>query len=324
VSAVAIETSGRQYVRIPYTDEADWLEKRFTGIGASEAAAAVGLSPYEDATPYALWQVKTRRVPPKDLSDKLPVTVGKLMEEAVATLYSERTGRRVQRVNAILRSKSHAYMQATLDRRVIGEPRNVECKTAGWFVFKNAQDWGPDGSDIVPFQYFVQAQHQMAVSGDQVTDLPVLADNREFRIYEIPRDEKIIEMLRKHEGEFWQRVIDDTPPPLRNLPDVLLAHPTAIASPIIATQEIAQLVGDMQHTQSQMKSLQKYFDERKAIVAEFMGDHDTLTIGDEPIVRFVNRATTSLDGKRLKLERADIYEAYVRRGTTRAFVIKGD
>ena len=38
----------------------DWLKIRKQGIGASDAAAAVGISPYQ--SPLELWMIKTGRV----------------------------------------------------------------------------------------------------------------------------------------------------------------------------------------------------------------------------------------------------------------------
>ena len=86
----------------------EWLEVRKTGIGSSDAAAAVGLNPYQSA--LELWLVKTGRaeglptVDPKD--DSQPMYWGTLLEPIVAAHYTKKTGNRVRRINAVLDRKS--------------------------------------------------------------------------------------------------------------------------------------------------------------------------------------------------------------------------
>ena len=51
-----------------------WLAIRKLGIGSSDAAVAVGLSPYK--CPLSLWLEKTGRKEPEDISHKAAVAVG--------------------------------------------------------------------------------------------------------------------------------------------------------------------------------------------------------------------------------------------------------
>ena len=44
-----------------------WLEERKAGIGASDAAAIIGMNPWK--TNIQLWQEKTGEVEPEDISD---------------------------------------------------------------------------------------------------------------------------------------------------------------------------------------------------------------------------------------------------------------
>ena len=77
-----------------------WLKIRAQGIGSSDAAVAVGLSPYK--SPLSLWLEKTNRKPAVDLSEKEAVIWGTVLEPVLAKVYAARTGRRVRRVNAVL------------------------------------------------------------------------------------------------------------------------------------------------------------------------------------------------------------------------------
>ncbi|CAM5208732.1 hypothetical protein CDEN61S_03791 [Castellaniella denitrificans] len=116
-------------------ERAEWLEVRKTGIGGSDAAAAVGLSPYK--SPLELWLEKTGRdatLPKPDPQDTTePVYWGTLLEPIVAASYTQQTGRKVRKVNAVLQHPQHPWMLANLDREVIGggSVQILECKTAG-------------------------------------------------------------------------------------------------------------------------------------------------------------------------------------------------
>ena len=79
-----------------------WLSIRQKGIGASDAAAAIGLNPFKSQ--LELWMEKTSRSDaslPDDL-DSSPLYWGEVLEPIVAKRYQEKTGRKVKRVNAVL------------------------------------------------------------------------------------------------------------------------------------------------------------------------------------------------------------------------------
>lgn len=105
-----------------------WLAVRNGGIGSSDAAAALGLSPYK--SPLELWLEKTNRKPPTDLSQSEAVYWGTVLEAIIANVYAERTGNKVRRINAVLQHPEHHHMLANLDRAV-GSDGVLEIKTAG-------------------------------------------------------------------------------------------------------------------------------------------------------------------------------------------------
>lgn len=82
----------------------DWLAVRQQGIGASDAAAAVGISPYQSQ--LELWMIKTGRMsglPDPSLDEvRSPIYWGNVLEPIVAAHYTRKTGRKVRRVNAVL------------------------------------------------------------------------------------------------------------------------------------------------------------------------------------------------------------------------------
>ncbi|MFQ2833206.1 YqaJ viral recombinase family protein, partial [Aeromonas caviae] len=64
-----------------------WLAIRKLGIGSSDAAVAVGLSPYK--CPLSLWLEKTGRKEPEDISHKEAVLWGIELEPVLAQVYAK-------------------------------------------------------------------------------------------------------------------------------------------------------------------------------------------------------------------------------------------
>ena len=120
------EKSHRPALRLVSTKELSrdaWLNVRKDGIGSSDAAAAVGLNPYQSQ--LELWLVKTDRdagmpkIDPKD--ENSPMYWGSLLEPIVAAHYTRRSGNRVRRVIAVLQhpDPNNAWMLANRDYTVV-------------------------------------------------------------------------------------------------------------------------------------------------------------------------------------------------------------
>lgn len=207
-------TRPRPALRLVKTQDLDrdqWLQVRKGGIGSSDAAAAVGLNPYQSQ--LELWLEKTGRAPvapPGDggADDLSPMYWGSLLEPIVAAHYTRRTGHKVRRINAVLQHPEHPWMLANIDREVMGAPdvQLLECKTAG---IQGAWLW----RDGVPEYVQLQVQHQLAVTGKQAADVAVLLGGQELQIFRIERDEELIAQLITLEREFWGYVERDQEPP---------------------------------------------------------------------------------------------------------------
>jgi putative phage-type endonuclease len=188
----------------------EWLEVRKSGIGGSDAAAAIGLSPY--MSPLELWLIKTGRdanLPRPDADDTTePVYFGTLLEPIVAASYTKQTGNRVRRVNAVLQHPTVPFMLANVDREVVGrrDVQLLECKTAGEF---GARLW----RDGVPEYVQLQVQHQLAVTGKSSADVAVLICGQRLEVHRVERDDGLIARLIELEAAFWRHVETDTPPP---------------------------------------------------------------------------------------------------------------
>ena len=205
----------------------EFLARRRSGIGGSDIAAIIGISPWR--TTRDIYLDKKGLVEPQEETDAL--YWGTTLEDIVAKEYAKRTWRKINRCNQQFTHPEHPFLIANIDRAVYDEngkkpvvngklvtSRILECKTASQYA---AQDWGEPGTDQIPEYYKAQVQWYMGITGAKVCDVAVLIGNRDFRIYTVERDEDVIQYLFREGITFWREYIEkDVMPPARTLEDV--------------------------------------------------------------------------------------------------------
>lgn len=180
------------------------LAERHTGLGGSDAAAALGLSPYKSA--LELFLEKRDRVAPSS-TQLSAFRWGHLLEPVIRHEYATITGRVVRMPEGTLRHATFPFVIAHLDG-VTDDRRVFEAKTS-----RTDLDWGKSGTDEVPHHYLLQVQHYLAVTGFEVADIAVLIGGNDFRIFEVPADRELQNMILDGEVEFWSLVERGEPPP---------------------------------------------------------------------------------------------------------------
>ncbi len=189
---------------------------RMKGIGGSDVAAILGLSPWK--TSFQLYMEKRGEFVEEDKNSEL-IHFGNVLEDVVANEYARRNDVKVQRRNDIIVHDEHKFMQAFIDRKVVGSKKGLECKTADKYT---RGKWGEAGSDEVPESYRLQSEHYMIVTGYPEWDLAVLIGGNEYRDYTLKQDAELSEMIIEECAEFWKRVEQGIPPELE------FDHPTTI------------------------------------------------------------------------------------------------
>ena len=253
-----------------------WLAARQAGLGASDAATALGLNPWK--SPKRLWAEKRGLLP---VETGEAAAWGRRLEPLIAQVYRERTGRRVRTPATMHRHPQHPWMLATLDRLVLGTDRILECKSAGFFP---GQAFGPDGTDAVPEPYLIQVQHQLAVTGRQVADLAVLIGGNRYACYEIPADGAIQRMLIAQLGAWWETyVVGDREPPAGPADHGTLQalHPTDDGATIPPTAAILAAIDALRPCVRAIDQLTLHADALKARIKDGMGDASVLQVTDD-------------------------------------------
>lgn len=190
--------------KVKTANHEEWKKLRSQYIGGSDAAAVVGLNAF--SSPYSLWAEKTGRVP--GFEGNLATEVGTFLEEFVAQKFASETGKKVRRVNQSFFNSDYPWAIANIDRDIVGEDAGLEIKTTSELNLKRFR-----GGEY-PANYYVQCVHYMAITGKKKWYLAVLIGNRDFRWFEIERDDAEITALMEAESEFWGYVQTNTPPPV--------------------------------------------------------------------------------------------------------------
>lgn len=309
---------GRPALRLVKTNDLsreDWLTVRKRGIGSSDAAAAVGLNPYQSQ--LELWMIKTGRdadlpkIDPHDESS--PTYWGSLLEPIVAAHYTKRTGNRVRKINAVLQhpDPDKAWMLANIDREVMGavDVQILECKTAGEF---GARLW----KDGVPEYVQLQVQHQLAVTGKSTADVCVLICGQEIRVHRIERDDALITRLVALERQFWHYVEADTPPPADGSDSAATAlqalYPQDAGSTLDLRddQDCSAAFADLVSVRTELDNLEKQESLLKQRLQQRMGDASKAIFLSGQASWKRNKDSVSLDVKRLLVDQPDLLERY--------------
>jgi putative phage-type endonuclease len=192
--------------------KAQWQQERRTGIGGSDAAAVLGLSPWK--TDFDVWLEKRGEAPRQNPTEAM--WWGTALEELVARRYSEATGHKLYNPQTIFRHHQHQQLLATPDRiALIPSKRNrgLEVKTASIY---GADEWGAEGTDEIPQHYLVQCVHYMMVTDYQQWDVAVLIGGSDFRVYTVKRDLELEGQVRERLLNWWQKHIEEgVQPPMR-------------------------------------------------------------------------------------------------------------
>jgi len=288
----------------------DWLEKRKQGLGGSDAAPALGLSPWK--TPYQLYLEKRGEI--EGQGDNERMFWGRTLEQPIRQHYSDLTGRTVIVPSELLVSPKYPFMIANPDG--IADGRVVEVKTAG-----SDTGWGDPGTDEIPDHYALQCQHYMIVTELPVTDVAVLIRGSDFRIYEVPEDRELQEIIIEREALFWDMVQAGQPPQATTYDDLKLRFGSmSKAITVQADNEAIVAVSRLK----QLKEIAKEEEALKAVIMGILGEADTLMYGDQVLATW--KATKSgerFDQKAFQKAHPELYKEFmVATQPTRRLLVK--
>lgn len=313
----------------------DWLAWRRGGVGASEAAAIVGLSPWASA--WSVWAIKTGLVAEDE--GNASMRLGTLLEPVLVKLFHEGTGLYVAGEQTWCTHPDEPWMRCTVDGFVMDHPDPMDapwldqCLDAMYNTlaiyeakYTSEQPW-----DEVPAHYQCQVQWQMAVTGLDRVMLGVLHmpfGRPQYRVYTVERDEADIALLTDKARRFWfDHVLAGIAPPAdghRATTDAL-AHAwqadddAKVAADVRLVDRVAKL--------AQLKAERKQVDADIELIENeiraALGEATALVDGDRVLCTWREQTATRLDGKALKAAEPEVWEKYAVTTASRVLRLKG-
>lgn len=293
----------------------DWLKYRKKGITGTDAGAICGLNPYSSA--FQIYQDKiTDEI---EEFDNESMRQGRDLEEYVARRFSEETGLKVRRANAIFQNEENPFMLADFDRLIVGQKAGLECKTVSPY---SSDKWN-DGN--IPLHYQMQVQHYLAVSGFDCWYIAAVIFGREFLIRKIERDEELINYLIDIERGFWYNNVlagimpepDGSDNCSEMIAKMYFKGQKNKTIKLSGYKEILDRRADLDKLIKKMEKEKKEIDQK--IKMEMQDATVALEAGYK--ISWSNFEQNKLDTKKLKEEKPDIYKEYCKSSTNRRFTV---
>ena len=291
-------------------DRQQWLTERRSGIGGSDIAAILGLSPWKTA--LDVWLDKTGQAE-DSVGNAEAVRWGTLLEDVVASEYSERTERAVQRVNRILRHPAHEFAIGNIDRAIVtpgsrvrvaddggtllGAAGLLEVKTASAY---KAVEWGLDGDDdAVPVHYQAQVMWYLAITGQQWADVAALIGGQRMVIRRIHRDDETIAAMLERAHDFWHlHVLTRQPPEPITARDVERLFPADNGGAVEATDDLLAAYNAAREAKARIAQAEADYDAAVERIKLALGERSALTLNGTPLVTWkASKPTRRVDWK---------------------------
>jgi putative phage-type endonuclease len=277
----------------------EWLAARRTGIGGSDIAAILGLTPNGWGTALDVWLDKTGQSTEDAAANNEAAYFGKLFEDTVAREYGKRTGNTVQRVNHILRHPYHEFAIGNIDRAIVvpgsrvrvdadggtllGASGLLEVKTVNAY---KAGEWGRDGDeDAVPLHYQAQVMWYLGITRQPWADVAALIGGQRMIIRRVHRDDETINAMLERAHDFWhQHVLTRQPPEPATAKDVERLFPADNGESIEATDDLLAALYDARVAKARMAQAEADFEAASERIKIALGERSALTLNGKTLV----------------------------------------
>jgi putative phage-type endonuclease len=223
----------------------EWFAARREGIGASEIAAVMGISPWE--SPFSLYW---RKVNGWEFPDAPELEWGRRLEPVIADRFAQDHPEWIVRAGGLEVHPFRPWQLATPDRKLFLPPDAdraascdlpmsvLECKTAA-----TSAGWGEPGSDDIPVYYRAQVLWQMNVVGVNTGHVAALIGGTDYREYLVRGGHRDINLMIEWGRRFMRRLETGDPPPLDDHSQTMVTlrrlHPDVVDERVVVDDDTA-------------------------------------------------------------------------------------
>jgi putative phage-type endonuclease len=303
----------------------EFLKKRLDGIGGSEAAIILGISPFKSR--LELYHEKVNRQINIDESLNLLFNIGYALEPVIAYHYSRKTNRLLEKRPQKLHPQ-YPFITGNIDREIVKSEREtsgiLEIKTKGDFV-----NWYEE--EIPPY-YITQMMQYLAVYNYSWGSFAVLdLGKREINVTDIERDNNLINLIIEEEKKFWNLVQTKTPPTIEptiacnSFLKEIYKTSEPITIDISDNKEAFEWAVKLKIIKQQTKDLEKEELKYKNYFMDLLKNAEK-AIGNGYIITWKNDSDSlKFDIDNFKLENQELYKKYLKeKKGVRRFLSKFD
>lgn len=253
-------------------------------IGASEAAACLGLSRFE--TPMGVWMRKTNQLGPQE--DNPVLRRGNYLEAGVRQWTADVSGAVEVEAGIPISEAGIQGPEPWMSYHPDGALRyliRAAYEAYAWHLYEGKtsrliQEWGLEEDGSIPADYLIQVHYQLACSpGIQAARVGVyfpVADT--VRVYQIDRDEDFNQWLIDTLGNWVQRhIVQGDPPAIDASPAsstyLRKVFPQELKGLREATDAEVELALSYAHTKRVLKEAEAHADLLKNKLAEAIGEN---------------------------------------------------
>ena len=286
----------------------EWLKYRTKGIGGSDVSIIAGINPFKSV--HQLWLEKTGQIEPEQ-TDSDYAHFGSLLEPIVRKEFTARTGIKVRQKHMLLQSEDYPFMFADLDGVINedGEMAVFEAKTASAYK----QEVWEDG---VPAPYILQVQHYMAVTGAKRTYIAALVGGNHFFYHVVERDEEMIGKIIAMEKYFWETHVLGGVEPVPDGSDATtnyfnnrFSHSNGMT--IELPEEALSVCMEYDRLSEELRKVEAAKNAAANQLKSYLKEAEAGTVGDRTVTwKEISKST--VDAKRLKTEKPEIYNSFLK------------
>lgn len=268
----------------------EFLEWRARGIGASDIAGILGVSPWNSR--YSVWLSKVFDANAGEASNAEAMKWGKLLEDAVISEAARRLGVRAYGLQTRCEHEAYPWARCTVDafcEDERGEGGVIEAKTTG------ENHW----SDL-PEYYEAQVLWQLEVTGRSYGWVAALHNGRKMSLWRVDARPDLQDGLIDAARYFWERfVLTGAPPPLDGAEATTDALNTLYgesdAGTTVPLDAYADKIAALYRLEHDVKTLSKDADKLKNEIKAVLGRGEVGTLDGMPAVSWKSYRARRID-----------------------------
>ncbi len=306
---------------------AEQREQRRHYLGSSDMGPLLKVSPYKQTEVDVYWSKVAEKLPDEETD---AMSVGTWLEQPLIEWAAGELGVEVTTDPADLhkvatQGDGAGLFAANNDALILGKDAGIEAKFASGEL---AKGYGTAGTDQVPDHVIVQTQHQMYCSDLELVYVALAVPSYngiDRRLYTVPRDETVIEMMVQFGVNWWDTFVKTkTPPgPSATPPLYVLKALHREKGKVVELGEAgADTVQFFEQYKAEEKEAKSCKDKKKAELIFALGDAEIGELPDGRRVTYEAHDTNRFDAKGFRAADPTLAAKWMKKTSSRTMYVK--